>query len=83
MSDAHLGAAMISLGAAARKVEESKVTTYGDVRPHQLTPFGEEVYGGLGPGAAGFLKKTQRRLKNWRWMEENVGEEEEVDDDGG
>ena len=43
MSDAHLGAAMMAPGAAAKKVEESKVATYGDVRPHHLIPFGVEV----------------------------------------
>ena len=34
MSDAHLGAAMMAPGAAARRVEESKVAMYGDVSPH-------------------------------------------------
>ncbi|KAK3244254.1 hypothetical protein CYMTET_46126, partial [Cymbomonas tetramitiformis] len=42
--DAHLGAALMAPG--ARKVEESKVVTYGEVHPHHLVPFGVEVYGG-------------------------------------
>ncbi|KAK3255840.1 hypothetical protein CYMTET_35000 [Cymbomonas tetramitiformis] len=70
-------------GAAAKKVEESKVATYGDVRPHHLVAFGVEVYGGLGPGACGFLKKTQRRFEERRCMEESVEEEEEVEGGGG
>ncbi|KAK3287208.1 hypothetical protein CYMTET_5270 [Cymbomonas tetramitiformis] len=49
----------------------------GDVRPHQLAPFGMEVYGGLGPGADGFLKKMRRRFRERRYMKENVGEEED------
>ncbi|KAK3270601.1 hypothetical protein CYMTET_21006 [Cymbomonas tetramitiformis] len=50
MLDAHLGTAMMPPGAAARKVEESKVVTYGDVHPHQFVPFGVEVYGKLRGG---------------------------------
>ncbi|KAK3241680.1 hypothetical protein CYMTET_48577 [Cymbomonas tetramitiformis] len=42
------------------------------------------VYGELGPGAIGLLKKTQQqRFEERRFMEETVGEEEEVDEDGG
>ncbi|KAK3256138.1 hypothetical protein CYMTET_34710 [Cymbomonas tetramitiformis] len=44
-TDAHLGAAMMTPGVAAKKVEESKVATYGDVRPHHFIPFGGEVDG--------------------------------------
>ncbi|KAK3273675.1 hypothetical protein CYMTET_18096 [Cymbomonas tetramitiformis] len=82
MSDAHLGAAMIAPGVAAKKVEESKVTTYGDVRPHYFIPFGVEVYGGLGPAAYGFLRKTQRRFRERRYMEANVEGGEQVDGNG-
>ncbi|KAK3239200.1 hypothetical protein CYMTET_50851 [Cymbomonas tetramitiformis] len=82
MSDAHLGAAMMAPGAAAKKVEESKVATYGDVRPHHFIPFGVEVYGGLGPAAYGFLQKMQRCFRERRYMEENVEGGEQVDGDG-
>ncbi|KAK3235486.1 hypothetical protein CYMTET_54319 [Cymbomonas tetramitiformis] len=54
-----------------------------DVHPHQWMTFGVEVYGGLGPGAAGFLEKTQWRFEERRYMEENAGEEEEVDNNEG
>ncbi|KAK3263238.1 hypothetical protein CYMTET_27945 [Cymbomonas tetramitiformis] len=73
MSNAHLGAAMMAPGAAAKKVEESKVATYVDVHPNHFIPFGVEVYGGLGPAAYGFLRKTQRRFRERRHMEENAG----------
>ncbi|KAK3251844.1 hypothetical protein CYMTET_38837 [Cymbomonas tetramitiformis] len=82
MSDAHLGAAMMAPGAAAKKVEESKVATYGDVRPHHFIPFGVEVYGGLGPAACGFLRKTQRRFRERRYMEANAEGGEQVDGNG-
>ncbi|KAK3241179.1 hypothetical protein CYMTET_49033 [Cymbomonas tetramitiformis] len=82
MSDAHLGAAMMAPGAAAKKVEESKVATYGDVRPHHFIPFGVEVYGGLGPAAYGFLRKTQRRFRERRYMEANAEGGEQVDGNG-
>ncbi|KAK3236266.1 hypothetical protein CYMTET_53585, partial [Cymbomonas tetramitiformis] len=82
MSDAHLGAAMMAPGAAAKKVEESKVATYGDVRPHHFIPFGVEVYGGLGPAAYGFLQKTQRRFRERRYMEANAEGGEQVDGNG-
>ncbi|KAK3289441.1 hypothetical protein CYMTET_3120 [Cymbomonas tetramitiformis] len=81
MSDAHLGAAMMAPGAAARKVEESKVATYGDVPPHHFVSFGVEVYGGLGPTAYGFLRKTQQGFRKRRYMQENVVEGEQVDVD--
>ncbi|KAK3256566.1 hypothetical protein CYMTET_34304 [Cymbomonas tetramitiformis] len=93
MSDEYLGAAMMAPGAAARKVEESKVVMYGDVHPHQLIPvyggawgvwgIGPGLYGGLGPGVCGCLKRTQRRFRERRYVDANVGAEEEVDDDGG
>ncbi|KAK3247889.1 hypothetical protein CYMTET_42627 [Cymbomonas tetramitiformis] len=83
MSDAHLGAAMMAPGAAARKVEESKVATYGDVCPHHFVRFGVEVYGRLGPAAYGFLRKTQRRFRERRYMEENAKGGEHMDGDGG
>ncbi|KAK3250119.1 hypothetical protein CYMTET_40485 [Cymbomonas tetramitiformis] len=82
MSDAHLGAAMMAPGAATKKVEESKVATYGDVRPHHFIPFGVEVYGGLGPAAYGFLRKTQRRFRERRYMEANAEGGEQVDGNG-
>ncbi|KAK3238690.1 hypothetical protein CYMTET_51318 [Cymbomonas tetramitiformis] len=82
MSDAHLGAAMMAPGAAAKKVEESKVATYGDVRPHHFIPFGVEVYGGLGPAAYGFLRKTRRRFRERRYMEANAEGGEQVDGNG-
>ncbi|KAK3242347.1 hypothetical protein CYMTET_47966 [Cymbomonas tetramitiformis] len=82
MSDAHLGAAMMAPGAAAKKVEKSKVATYGDVRPHHFIPFGVEVYGGLGPAAHGFLQKMQRCFRERRYMVENVERGEQVDGDG-
>ncbi|KAK3244932.1 hypothetical protein CYMTET_45483 [Cymbomonas tetramitiformis] len=42
-----------------------------------------QVYGGLGPGRAyGFLRKTQRRFRERRYMAENVGEGELVDGNG-
>ncbi|KAK3267830.1 hypothetical protein CYMTET_23642 [Cymbomonas tetramitiformis] len=69
-------------GVAAKKVEESKVATYGDVRPHYFIPFGVEVYGGLGPAAYGFLRKTQRRFRDRRYMEENAEGGEQVDGNG-
>ncbi|KAK3273068.1 hypothetical protein CYMTET_18671 [Cymbomonas tetramitiformis] len=81
-SDAHLGAAMMAPGAAAKKVEESKVATYGDVRPHHFIPFGVEVYGGLGPAAYGFLWKTQRRFRERRYMEANAEGGEQLDGNG-
>ncbi|KAK3255678.1 hypothetical protein CYMTET_35153 [Cymbomonas tetramitiformis] len=82
MSDAHLGATMMAPGAAAKKVEESKVATYGDVRPHHFIPFGVEVYGGLGPAAYGFLRKTRRRFRERRYMEANAEGGEQVDGNG-
>ncbi|KAK3276043.1 hypothetical protein CYMTET_15858 [Cymbomonas tetramitiformis] len=82
MSDAHLGAAMMPPRAAAKKVEESKVATYGDVRPHHFIPFGVEVYGGLGPAAYGFLRKTQWRFRERRYMEANAEGEEQVHGNG-
>ncbi|KAK3236904.1 hypothetical protein CYMTET_52984 [Cymbomonas tetramitiformis] len=69
-------------GAAAKKVKESKVATYGDVRPHHFIPFGVEVYGGLGPAAYGFLRKTQRRFRERRYMEANAEGGEQVDGNG-
>ncbi|KAK3251933.1 hypothetical protein CYMTET_38746 [Cymbomonas tetramitiformis] len=63
VADAHLGAAMMTSRVAARKVGESKMATYGDVRPHQLIPFGVEAYVGLGPGAVASLKKRNRRIR--------------------
>ncbi|KAK3268262.1 hypothetical protein CYMTET_23223 [Cymbomonas tetramitiformis] len=68
---------MRTLGAAARNVEESKVATCGNVRPHELVPFGVEVYGGLGPAAVAFLKKTQRWFGGRRDMAEDGAEGEE------
>ncbi|KAK3273355.1 hypothetical protein CYMTET_18405 [Cymbomonas tetramitiformis] len=82
MSDAHLGAAMMAPGAAAKKVEESKVATYGDVRPHHFIPYGVEVYSGLMPRAYGFLQKTQRRFRERRYMEVNAEGGEQVDGNG-
>ncbi|KAK3274731.1 hypothetical protein CYMTET_17099 [Cymbomonas tetramitiformis] len=82
MSDAHLGAAMMAPGAAATKVEESKMATYGDVSSHHFIPFGVEVYGGLGPAAYGFLRKTQRRFRERRYMEANAEGGEQVDGNG-
>ncbi|KAK3288055.1 hypothetical protein CYMTET_4449 [Cymbomonas tetramitiformis] len=69
-------------GAVAKKVQESKVATYGDVRPHHFIPFGVEVYGGLGPAAYGFLRKTQRRFRERRYMEANAEGGEQVDGNG-
>ncbi|KAK3242344.1 hypothetical protein CYMTET_47963 [Cymbomonas tetramitiformis] len=63
-------------GAAAKKVEESKVATYGDVRPHHFIPFGVAVYGGLGPAAYGFLQKMQRCFRErraWEGAIEEIG----------
>ncbi|KAK3250613.1 hypothetical protein CYMTET_40017 [Cymbomonas tetramitiformis] len=83
MSDAHLGAAMMAPGAAAKKVEESKVATYGDVRKHHFIPFfGVEVYGGLGPAAYGFLRKTQRCFRERRYIKANAEKGEQVDGNG-
>ncbi|KAK3268266.1 hypothetical protein CYMTET_23227, partial [Cymbomonas tetramitiformis] len=68
---------MRTLGAAARNVEESKVATCGNVRPHDFVPFGVEVDGGLGPAAVAFLKKTQRWFGGRRDMAEDGAEGEE------
>ncbi|KAK3252909.1 hypothetical protein CYMTET_37815 [Cymbomonas tetramitiformis] len=65
-----------------QRVEEGKVATYGDVRPHHFIPFGVEVYGGLGPAAYAFLKKTQQRFRERRYMEANADRGEQVDGDG-
>ncbi|KAK3287022.1 hypothetical protein CYMTET_5432 [Cymbomonas tetramitiformis] len=70
MADAHVGAAMMASGAAA-----SKVATYGNVHPHQLVPFGVEVYGGLGPAAVAFLKRTQRRFSGRQYLAEDAAED--------
>ncbi|KAK3242256.1 hypothetical protein CYMTET_48049 [Cymbomonas tetramitiformis] len=69
-------------GAAARNVEESKVATYGDVPPHQLVTFGVGVYGGLGPAAVAFLKRTQWRFSGRRYLAEDAVEADEVDEEG-
>ncbi|KAK3284228.1 hypothetical protein CYMTET_8114, partial [Cymbomonas tetramitiformis] len=82
MADAHVGAAMMAPGAAARNVEESKVATYGDVPPHQLVTFGVGVYGGLGPAAVAFLKRTQWRFSGRRYLAEDAVEADEVDEEG-
>ena len=80
MAEAHFGPAMMAPRAAAQRVEESKVATYGNMRPHQLIPFGVEVYGGLGPAAVEFLRKIQQRFGGRRYREEDVAEQEEVDE---
>ncbi|KAK3280737.1 hypothetical protein CYMTET_11433 [Cymbomonas tetramitiformis] len=82
MADIHLGAAMMAPGAAAKNVEESKKATYGNMHPHEFVPFGVEVYGGLGPEAMAFLKKTQGRFGGRRYTVENAAEEEDVDEEG-
>eukprot|EP00854_Cymbomonas_tetramitiformis_P016590 gene16590-biopygen17117 len=48
----------------------------------EVDPTGVEVYGGLGPEAMAFLKKTQRRFGGWRYTVENAAEKEEVDEEG-
>ncbi|KAK3254681.1 hypothetical protein CYMTET_36112, partial [Cymbomonas tetramitiformis] len=60
-------------------VEESKLATHG---PHHFVPFVVEVYGGLEPAAYGFLRKTQRRFGERRYMEENAEGGEQVDGNG-
>ncbi|KAK3263559.1 hypothetical protein CYMTET_27642 [Cymbomonas tetramitiformis] len=55
---------------------------YGDVRPHHFIPFGVVVYGGLGPAAYAFLRKTQRRFRKRRYMEANAEGGEQVDGNG-
>eukprot|EP00854_Cymbomonas_tetramitiformis_P034035 gene34035-biopygen5472 len=76
MADAHVGAAMMASGAAA-----SKVATYGNVHPHQLVPFGVEVYGGLGPAAVAFLKRTQRRFSGRQYLAEDAAEDAAEEDE--
>ncbi|KAK3239377.1 hypothetical protein CYMTET_50695 [Cymbomonas tetramitiformis] len=76
-----------SLQAAMQKVKEAM----GDIEeareaeqhlPSQLAPFGVEVYGGLGPAAVAFLKRTQRRFSGRRYLAEDAAEEDEVDEEG-
>ncbi|KAK3243337.1 hypothetical protein CYMTET_47007 [Cymbomonas tetramitiformis] len=82
MSDAYLGAAMRAPGAVARQVEDSKVATCGEVRPHPFAQFGMEVYGGLEPVAYEFLQKIRQRFRERWYREENVDGGEQIDADG-